>query len=232
MKLSYWEMDYIHGRMKNYDIKFQEIYNELFDHIVTAIEERRAAGDTNSLERMYEDVAKKQFGSYSGIEKIAKSYEAGYREKVRKMILANFRYYINFRSLVFIIALMCIGFSLPHTNLITGIFFIAIFAAAAYSSLYAYIKLRAIKPKGGKMSLVYSYTGGQANFPLIFLNALLWVPQLPNIFSDHYKFKLTNIYYPVALALMLAFMIIYSLSCIRLCKQELKQFINVDPDTL
>jgi len=232
MKLDYWEMDYIHNRMKTYDIKFQEIYNELFDHIVTAIEERRETYDSGSLEQMYADIVKIQFGGYSGIEKIARLHEAGYRAKVRKMILANFRYYINLRSLVLIIVLMCIGFSLPHTNLITGIFFIAIFAAAAYSSLYAYIKLRAIKPKGGKVSLVYSYIGGQANFPLIFLNALLWVPQLPNIFSEHYKFKLTNVYYPVVLALMLAFMIIYSLSCIRLCRQELKQIVNIDTDKL
>ncbi len=230
MKLTYWEMDYIHNRMKNYDIKFQEIYNELFDHIVSAIEEKREAGDTSSLEQMYADVVKTQFGGYSGIEKIARSYEAGYREKVRKMILANFKYYINFRSLVFIIMLMCIGFLLPHTNLIIGIFFIAIFAAAAYSSLYAYIKLRAIKPKGGKMSLVYNYTGGQANFPLMFVNSLLWLPQLPNIFSDHYKFKLTNVYHPVVLALMLAFMIIYSLSCMRLCRQELQQVVNIEAE--
>ncbi len=53
MKLTYWEMDYIHRRMKTYDIKFQEIYNELFDHIITAIEERRESVDTSSLDQMY-----------------------------------------------------------------------------------------------------------------------------------------------------------------------------------
>ena len=58
MKLDYWEMDHIHKRMAMYDIKFQEIYNELFDHIVTSIEERRAAGDTSSLDKMYDDVVK------------------------------------------------------------------------------------------------------------------------------------------------------------------------------
>jgi len=230
MKLTYWEMDHIHNRMKNYDIKFQEIYNELFDHIVTAIEERREAGDTNSLEQMYNNVVTEQFGGFSGIEKIAKSHEDGYKRRVRKMIWANFRHYINFQSLIFIIALMCIGFALPHTNLIMGIFFIVIFAAAAYSSVYAYIKLRSIKPKGGKISLVYSHTITQANFPLIFLNALLWVPQLPNIFSDNYKFKLLDVYYPAILALVLAFMIIYNMSCMRLCRQELKQFVNIEDE--
>lgn len=232
MRLDYWEMDYIHNRMKNYDIKFQEIYNELFDHIVTAIEEKRATGDTGSIERMYEDVVNTQFRGFSGIEKIAKAHEDGYKRKVRKMIWANFRYYINFQSLIFIIALIGLGLLFPHTKLVMGIFFIVIFAAAAFSSVYAYIKLRAIKPKGGKISLVYSHTITQANVPLLFLNALLWVPQLPNIFNDHYKFRLLDIYYPVVLALVLAFMIIYNLSCMRLCKQELKQFVNVDPDAL
>ena len=232
MKLDYWEMDHIHKRMAMYDIKFQEIYNELFDHIVSSIEEKRAAGDTDSLDKMYNDVVKLQFGGYLGIEKIAKSHEDGYKSRVRKMVWANFRYYINFQSLVFIIALVGLGLLFPHTKLVLGIFLIVIFAAAAYSSAYAYIKLRSIKPKGGKISLVYSHTITQANFPLLFLNALLWLPQLPDIFSDNYKFKLLDIYYPSVLALLLAFMIIYNLSSIRLCKQELKQSINIDADNL
>ena len=232
MKLDYWEMDHIHKRMAMYDIKFQEIYNELFDHIVTSIEERRAAGDTSSLDKMYDDVVKIQFGGYSGIEKIAKSHEDGYKRRVRKMVWANFRHYINIQSFVFIIALMCLGFLFPHTKLVMGVFLIVIFAAAAYSSAYAYIKLRNLKPKGGKISLVYSHTITQANFPLLFLNALLWLPQIPNVFSDNYKFKLWDIYYPPALALLLAFMIIYNLSSMRLCRQELKQFVNIDSDKL
>lgn len=230
MKLTYWEMDYIHNRMKNYEIKFQEIYNELFDHIVTAIEERRAAGDTNSLEQLYADVVTMQFRGYSGIEKIAKAHENVYKRKVRRMVWANFRYYINFQSLIFIIALVGLGLLFPHTKLVIGIFFIMIFAAAAFSSVYAYIKLRAIKPTGSKISLVYSHTITQANVPLLFLNALLWVPQLPDIFSDNYKFKVLDIYYPAILAFLLAFMIIYNMSCMRLCRQELKQFVNVEDE--
>lgn len=223
-------MDYIHNRMKTYDIKFQEIYDELLDHIVTAIEERRAAGDISSLEQMYTDVVKSQFGGYSGIERIAKSHENGYKHRVRKMIWANFRHYVNFQSLVFVIALVSFGLLFPHTKLVMGIFFITIFAAAAYSSAYAYIKLRSIKPKGGKISLVYSHTITQANVPLLFLNALLWVPQLPDIFSDNYKFKMLDMYYPAILAFLLAFMIIYNMSCMRLCRQELKQFVNVEDE--
>lgn len=228
MKLDYWEMDYIHTRMKNYDIKFQEIYNELFDHIVTAIEEKREAGDTATIERMYTEVTDQQFGGFFGIERIAKSHENGYKKKVKKMIWTNFRQYINLQSLVFVIVLVCLGLLFPRTKLVTGAFLVVIFAAAVYSSAYAYIKLRNIKPKGGKISLVYSHTITQANFPLVFLNTILWIPQLPGIFDDNYKFKLWNIY-PAVLALVLAFMIIYNLSCMRLCKQELKQFVNVDP---
>ena len=231
MRLTYWEWDYIHTRMKNYDIKFQEIYNELFDHIVSAIEEKRAAGDTDSLERMYEVVVETQFGGYFGIEKVAKSHEDGYKQKVKKLIWANFRHYLNIHSLLFTTALIFIVFLLPHNKLTVGVILIAIFAAAAYSSVYAYFKLRSIKPKAGKISLVYSHTITQANMPLLFMNALLWIPQIPGEFNDSYHFKIVNLY-PTVLAVFLAFVLIYNLSCMRLCKQELKQFVNIDPNNV
>ena len=110
MKLNYWELDSIHTRMKSYDIKYQEIYNELFDHIVTAIEQKRAEGDTRSIEKMYTEVIDVQFGGYYGVEMVAKSHEAGYKKKVRKLIWGNFRSYLNYQSLLFTAILTGISF--------------------------------------------------------------------------------------------------------------------------
>lgn len=147
------------------------------------------------------------------------------------MIWANFRHYLNIHSLLFTAALVFTAFLLPHNKQIIGGILIVIFASAAYSSAYAYFKLRSIKPKAGKVSLVYSHTITQANMPLLFMNALLWIPQIPGDFNDNYQFKIINIY-PAVLAIFLAFVLIYNLSCIRLCKQELKQFVNIDPNNL
>jgi hypothetical protein len=227
MKLTYWEMDYIHSRMKNYDIKFQEIYNELFDHIVTAVEEKRETGDIDTLERMYNDVSDK-FGGYMGIEKIAKSHEDSYRSKVRKMIWANYRHYLNLKTLLFSATLILLGYVLPHTKLSSLVLVIAIFIAAMYPSVYARIKLKNIKPAKGKLSLIYSHVLMQANFAALVLNAALWLPRLPYILADKDPgFKLVSIPLPV-LALVLALVLIYDLSCMRLCRQELKSFVNID----
>jgi len=231
MKLNYWELDSIHTRMKSYDIKYQEIYNELFDHIVTAIEQKRAEGDTRSIEKMYTEVIDVQFGGYYGVESVAKSHEAGYKKKVRKLIWGNFRSYLNYQSLLFTAILTGISFTLPHTKPTVIILTIMMFIIAIHSSAYAYIKLRRIKPSKGKTSLVYSHTITQANLPMMFLYTLVWLPQLPSVFNDNYKFTLAHLH-PAILAFELALVLIYDMSCMRLCNQELEQFVDINPNAL
>jgi len=228
MNLTYWEQDWVHTRMKAYDIKYQEIYDELFDHITTAIEARRDAGDNSSLETMYLEIIDAQFGGYFGIGKVAASYENGYKSKVKKMIWGNYRQYINYHSLLFTAALIAISFVLPHNKLTTVILFSLILISAACCSAYAYITLRRIKPSKGKTSLVYNHIITQANLPLMFVNCALWLPQIPYLlFSDHEPKNLLLSGPPAILALMLAMILIYNLSCMRLCKQELKGFVNI-----
>jgi len=229
MNLTYWEQDWVHDRMKEYDIKYQEIYNELFDHITTVIEEQREAGDTNTVQVLYEQVVEKQFGGYWGIVKVAASYEKSYKSKVKKMIWSNYRYYINYQSLLFIMILMGISFALPATKLTFAVLFGMILIGAAYSSAYAYITLRVIKPSKGKTSLVYSHIISQANFPLMFVNMVWVLPRCPSIFfNDKYNFDSVYIHYPAILILLLALLLIYDLSCMRLCRQELKGFVNIN----
>ncbi|SDT46101.1 hypothetical protein SAMN05216490_3567 [Mucilaginibacter mallensis] len=231
MKLDYWDLDCIHTRMKSYDIKYQEIYNELFDHIVTAIEEKRAVDNSSSIERLYTEVVDTQFGGYSGIERVAKSHEDGYKKKVMKLVWGNFRHYLNYQSLIFTAVLIGISFTLPPTKLTAFIIAMMMIVVAIHSSAYAYIKLRRIKPSKGKTSLVYSHTIAQANLPMMFLYTLVWLPRLPAIFNDTYKRTLPH-FHPAILAFELALVLIYDMSCMRLCQQELKGFVDVNPNAL
>nr|WP_183579039.1 hypothetical protein [Mucilaginibacter sp. X5P1] len=66
---------------------------------------------------------------------------------------------------------------------------------------------------------------------MIFLCTLLWLPQLPTIFNDNYKFTLAH-FHPAILAFELALVLIYDMSCMRLCQQELKGFVDVNPNAL
>ena len=224
MKLTYWDLDWVHNRMNWYDIKYQEIYNELFDHITTAIEEKKQTGDTRSLETIFHDVVDTDFGGYLGIEKVAQSHESGYKSKVKKMMWSNFRHYINFRSFAFTLALMLISFTFPLNKMTFVILGSMILVATIFPSVFSYIKLRPIKRSQDKTSLVYSHIITQSNLPAVALNSILWLPKIPYIFmGEEFSYKIYNIP-PSALALWLALVIIFDLSCIRLCKQEIKQF--------
>jgi len=232
MKLNYWEQDYVHTRMKSHDIKFQEIYNELFDHIVTAIEAKKAGGDSSTMETLYNDVVNKQFGGYNGIEEVAKSHETAYKAKVNKLIWANYKYYINIWSLLFTSAAIIICSELPATKPFKNTMIILLALTIFYPLFHAFIKLNRIKPAKGKQSLIYSHILRQAYLPVLVLNMIIYLPKIPFMFINDTDFNVLKLLNPSIMALVIALMAIYNLSCIRLCKQELKQFVNIDPEQL
>ena len=121
MSLNYWDLDLIHERMKEYDIKYREIYDELFDHISSAIEEKQNAGDSRNLSVIFDEVIATHFGGYLGIGKLAVTQERDYRRKVRKRIWANFMYYVNFKSLAFTVLIMLMSLMLPTGKLTFGV---------------------------------------------------------------------------------------------------------------
>ena len=229
--LNYWELDYVHTRMKDHDIKFQEIYNELFDHIVTAIEAKRLAGDTAAIEVMYKNVENAQFGGYAGIEEVARSHEMGYKAKVKKLIWANYKYYVNIWSLLFTSAAIIICNELPKTKSVKNMMVIFFAICVFYPLIYVFIKLNCIKPEKGKQSLIYSHILRQAYFPILLFNMMIYLPKIPiMMFGGDTDFNVLKVLNPSIMALVIALLAIYDLSCIRLCRQELKQFVNFNTD--
>jgi len=223
MSLNYWDLDSIRDRMKNYDIKYMEIYDEIFDHISSAIEEKQNEGDTRKIPVIFDEVVEIHFGGYQGVEQLAKTQEADYRQKIRKRIWANFMHYINFNSFIFTVLLVLLSLMIPAGKLTFGVIACMLFITAYSPALYVYFKLRRIKPTGEKKSLVYSQTIRRANLPALLFYWALWIPRLPYLIMDKdMPYKLYNIQ-PAILAFLLALMLIYNFSCIRLCKQELEQ---------
>jgi hypothetical protein len=224
MKLTYWDLDWVRTRMGLYEIKYEEIYNELFDHITTAIEGKQNAGDNRSLQIIFQEVVDTAFGGYLGIEDVAKSHERVYKLKIKALLWSNLREYINFKSFAFTLLLILISFSFPLTKLTYIIMGVALFIAAMFPAVYAYIKLRRIKPASGKTSLIYSHVITLGNFPGLMLYLLLWLPKTPYILlGKDFPYKIYQVP-PAMLAFIMALIIIYDLSCVRLCRQELKQF--------
>jgi len=150
MNLSVRELDWINKRMDWYGIKYQEIYNEIFDHIVSAIELERADGDQHTIDIVFDKVAERDFGGYLGVDKIVKTYERAYRSKIKKSMLTNFKYYLNRQAMLLAVVLTITGFYLPHTKATSIVMVVALVLAACVPVLYAYRNSPEIKTDDGK----------------------------------------------------------------------------------
>ena len=64
MILTTEELKWINKRMEWYDIKYQEIYDEIFDHIITGIEAARVSGDHRTIDIVFQRVVDNPFGGY------------------------------------------------------------------------------------------------------------------------------------------------------------------------
>jgi len=221
MNLSERELDWINKRMDWYGIKYQEIYNEIFDHIVSAIELERAEGDKRTIDIVFDKVTDRDFGGYLGVDKIVKTYQQAYRRKIRKAMFVNFKYYLNGQTMLFVVVFTIIGFYLPHSKATSIVVLIALVLAAYVPVTYAYINSPEIKTDDGKQSIVKSYVKTRSFFlVLVIINIL-------NVFSFsanewHIAFLSPKNFHPVIYMLLFSFFIIYGLSIIKLCKQEFK----------
>ena len=224
MKLTTIDLDYINHRMDTYDIKYQEIYDEIKDHVMSAIETARAGGDQKNIVDLFEQVVETQFPGYWAFEDISKAYEKAYRVKIRKAVWANMKYYLDWRGTILISVLLVASFYLPRTTVAMVILFTMLFLAAYTPVFYVYFKSKALTIKEGKQSLVINHVRSRASFLMIWSG--VWMNLLGNsakVWGIPSLAFLNPMHYPsILLGIILVFFIIYGLSAIRLCKEEFR----------
>jgi len=222
MILTTEEINYVSDRLNRHDIKFQEVYDELKDHMLTAIENLRTQGDTRSVETLWQEVVKAQFPGWWPFEDIVKQYQTAYRRKIKKALWANVRHYINWQTIPAMLILVVIGFYLPNTKVVSICMIVALFLVSIVPYIYIYRAARVIKTDKGKQSLVKNYVTSQANFLVLIINLLFnLVANLSREWSPA-AFLGPMQYPPVIFMAMLVFFVIYCLGCIRLSRQQFK----------
>ena len=225
MILSAEEVQWVTNRMKVYDIKYQEIYNELFDHVITAIEAKRAAGDSREILSVFQDVVDTHFGGYQGIEEVAVGQEKAYSTRIRKTFRTILGSYFNWKLLVFTGIVLGLTVNLPDFKLMHNVLLVLIFLFAVSPMVYTYIIIsRKVKVAKGRKSLLKGQLIAQAYLPLLFLNGALY---LPTIFflNDNTSTGIKlfgQLPLPVLMLVMIFYMLL-NLSAINLCNQILKK---------
>jgi len=221
MKLSATDLEYINQRLDEYELKYQEVYDELKDHVLLAIETARANGDERDIGFLYNDMMNTQFPGYYAFEKIAGAYEKAYRVKIQRTLWANMKQYLSWQVIVIICMLLAISFYLPQNKPTALVFMVTLLIIAIIPQFYTLRKTNSIKPPKGKRSLAKQYVRYWGGVLLIFSNLLL---NTIGFFGREYHINYLNPlhFYPAVYVLLISFFLIYSLSSMRLCRQELR----------
>lgn len=222
MILTTEEIAYVGERLNGHDIKYQEVYDELKDHLLTAIEQLRAGGDTRPVEQLLPEVIKLQFPGWWPFEDIVKEYQQAYRRKIRKALWANVRYYFNWQTAPLMLMLVGAGFYLPNTKVVSATLMIALLLMAVVLQVNVYRAGRNIHTDKGKQSLVKTYVTNRANFLVLIINVVF---NLIATLAREWKpaaFLGPMHYPPVIFMALFTWFVVYGLGCIKLSRQEFK----------
>src|SRR6187402_3437697 len=106
MPLTADELTWVSQHMTIYKIPFQEVNDEVLDHIISAMEYARASGNNLPVARLFQDVVDEQFNGYVGIDEIVKTHEKAYQKKANRIFWQNFRSIMDWKAMSFIALLV------------------------------------------------------------------------------------------------------------------------------
>jgi len=216
------ETAWVNNRLAGYGIKYVEIYDEIKDHLLSAIETARTEGDTRDIETIFEEIVRRHFPGYWPFEDVVNQYRKAYGRKISQTMWINFKHYLNWQTLPLILLLVTSGFYLPETKPVTLVLIMALLITSIIPAVYMYVKTINIKIEKGKQSLIKSYVMARCYFLIWGFNLVFDV--IAPLSREWRPIGFLNpAHYPaVILMLMFSIIVIYGLSCIRLVKQEFK----------
>jgi len=218
------ETDWVTERLKVYTIKYQEIYYEILDHILTAIEAKRCNGDNREIAVIFQNVVDSDFGGYVGIENLALQQEKIYRKYAggvfTKILRGNLS---DWRIWTFTLVSSALAYQLPDTRVMHAVFFVIILLLAFTPVIYAFALIsRSVKTIKGKQSLLKGHVISQTYLPGMLLNGIIYLPTFFTGFATGDNgFKLMNHWPMPLLMVVLVFFAVLNLSAINLCRQML-----------
>jgi hypothetical protein len=222
MNLTTDEILKVDQQLSAYNIKFQEIYDELKDHILTAIETRRADGDGREIDVLFNEVIQKQFPGYWPFEEIVKQHRLAYGHKIWRAFWLNYKHYFTWETIPLMALLLASSFYLPQTKPIMAVLLITLLLLSMLPVVYIAITGRKIKTDKGKHSLVKAYVLNCSNLLMIVFNFLFNSIRLLSQNWARASFLDPRHYSPAIYMLLIILAFVYCLSIVRLSRDEFK----------
>ena len=211
MTLSAEELKWIDERMKTYQIKHGEIYHEILDHIISAIEQKRGAGNKSNIETLFQQVVDGHFGGKKGMEDLVVKQEDIYKQSIQKRWIQSFRHYLTWPMLGFTMMALFLSLKLPDVRQVKELLLIGCMLLAGSPGVYAYFSLR---------GRVLKSIEGKQQFLRVHLIAMICTPSgLFGILTLNSPWSFIDYLSPIVFVAVIILFALVNLATIHFCRQ-------------
>ncbi|EHQ25881.1 hypothetical protein [Mucilaginibacter paludis] len=215
MRLTTEEYAFARKRLLDFKIVYQEVYNELLDHVFSDMENRRTQGDARPAELMIEDVIH-VMGGTEGIKNMALEHARLFRVKLNQRIGKVYRKHLILKTIAAMTVCFILSTYLPDSTATTITVFALLALLLLSSSLYIGYRMRVIQTDHKKYSLLRTTIFWQAFIPMTLLNVAVIAARFSHV-------KPTVILSHPAIPIMLFyFTALYLYSCYRVMNEEMQ----------
>jgi hypothetical protein len=199
-------------------VKYRETYEEVYDHILTAIEQHYDG--KKSVYDLTEQLINQEFGSSEGIKQLEaereKIIKSAINKKQWKYVLNHFRFpLIAFTLILAVASYFFIDTYISRKALFLIVFIVALVPFLACCSRWL---KQGIGHKKTKRSVKDNVILNNSYFALNFINVINFVPAL---FMPDDDYKLFHSAHASVLAVIVVFYVVYTLSFIRMYREEM-----------
>ena len=221
MNLKLEEYEIIRHRMLKFKIPYQEVYDELLDHIVTDIETKRTAGDLREVSEIMDDLINNSLGGAVGIKKMAREQENLYRLKIHRRIWKIYSRQLWWKTLAAVAGCVVLDRFIPNTtNYTIGIYGLVLLTMVMLEA-NVLINMRSVKLTDNKQSLLKTNIVWHVFMPMTLLNMAFLIPNLISSFS-HYHARAFIKVHPIIPLIIFCYTLMYVESCYRVMKEEMQ----------
>lgn len=211
MKLSADELKWIEDGLKAYQIKYRDVHNEIFDHVVSAIEEKRKDGDSSNIDLLFQQIIEEHFGGTQGIENLVAEHGKAYRRCINKLWMQSLKHYLTLPMLAFTMVVLLLSLKLPDTNLVKTLILAMCTLLVCSPIVYAHflLKGRVVKDINSNQRFLRIHLVIKSGTPAVFL-------YLPFRYIPHqYIYELSPV---IFMGAMIVFVLL-NLTAINFCRQ-------------
>ncbi len=237
-KLHRYEYNWIAKRLEAYRIKYAEVYNEVYDHVVSAVENKRQQGDKRDIFMLFQETIRQDFGGKDGLARMADDRADLLRGLLRKALKTELHMYFGSWKALVVAGLVVLVFGLaaifgltPHqlalaAFILSAVPLLFLLVLGARQGYFRHVGSRRKKSLVNRLMFSLSLPAYIGVYAGIFLETIakeVFVLPLP---GTRLADGIIHALGVPGCSLLVAFVIIYALSFMQVARKDYRQMMG------